>query len=242
MAAVNQLQPLSEQHSMQERIYQELRRALVQGMFDSGERVYEAEIAQQLGVSRVPVREAVRRLQQDGLLQVRGRGGVYVASISTEEVDEVYRLRAAVEGVAAGLAAERASPEQLDQIGALIERMEAERGGRASTPVPVQAVGDAGQASADERVVNVADEFHRAIHAAAKCDRVYQVLEPLYAQLMRFRRITLGIPGRAHDANNGHRQVYLALRRGDPEAAELVMREHIDSARRVLLAHLAKQR
>jgi DNA-binding GntR family transcriptional regulator len=231
MASVDQLQPLSDQRSLQERVYVDLRQALLEGAFDSGERVFEAELARRLGVSRVPVREAVRRLQQDGLLQVQGRGGVYVASISADEVDEVYRLRAAVEGVAAGLAAERATEEQLDKIGQLVDQIESPpRGGRRS---------EARTKAASEATVIVADEFHRSIHAAAHCDRVHQVLEPLYAQLMRFRRITLAVPGRVHEANEGHRQIYLELRRHDSDAAEKVMRAHIDSARKVLLAHLA---
>lgn len=216
--ALEALRPVSDHLSLHERIYLELRRALLEDAFKSGERIYENQIAQRLGVSRVPVREAVRRLQQEGLLEVRARGGVYVSSILPEDVDDVYRLRGAVEAVAAGMAAERASDRELAAIGDLVDRLD----------------------GADpERAVLLADKFHRAIHAASHCDRVSQVLEPLYAQLMRFRRATLSLPERARAAEEGHRSIFAALRRRDPVAAESVMREHIESARQALLDALA---
>jgi DNA-binding GntR family transcriptional regulator len=224
------LQPLADQSSLQERVYSELRRALLDDQIASGERVYEADIAQRMGVSRVPVREAVRRLQQDGLLEVRARGGVYVASISTEEVDDVYRLRGAVEGVAAAMAAERASDAELAAIGELIDQLSDGKRRRRTL------------STADHSTaVRLADEFHRSIYAASHCDRVHLLLEPLYAQLMRFRKQTLSLPHRAKEAEEGHRQVYEALLTRNPAEAERVMRAHIESARIVLLDHLASQ-
>jgi DNA-binding GntR family transcriptional regulator len=224
------LQPLTDQSSLQERVYSELRRALLDDEVASGQRVYEADIAQRMGVSRVPVREAVRRLQQDGLLEVRARGGVYVASISPEEVDDVYRLRGAVEGVAAAMAAERASDQELAAIGALIDQLsDGKHRGRG------RSLSTAGHSTA----VRLADEFHRSIYAASHCDRVHLLLEPLYAQLMRFRKQTLSLPHRAKEAEEGHRQVYEALLSRNAAEAERVMRAHIESARVVLLDHLA---
>jgi DNA-binding GntR family transcriptional regulator len=224
------LQPLSEQGSLQERIYRELRKALLDDAIPSGERIYEADIAQRLGVSRVPVREAVRRLQQDGLLEVRARGGVYVGTISPEEVDDVYRLRAAVEGVAAALAAERASDAELVKIGTVIDQL--------SGPKPRSKARTLSTVD-PKTAVRLADDFHRAIYAASHCDRVHQLLEPLYAQLMRFRTQTLSLPHRAKEAEEGHVAIYEALKSRDADKAERVMREHIESARRTLLDHLA---
>jgi DNA-binding GntR family transcriptional regulator len=223
------LQPLADQSSLQERVYNELRRALLDDQISAGERVYEADIAQRMGVSRVPVREAVRRLQQDGLLEVRARGGVYVASISAEEVDDVYRLRGAVEGVAAAMAAERASDAELAAIGALIDQLSDGKRRRTLSTTD------------HSTAVRLADEFHRSIYAASHCDRVHLLLEPLYAQLMRFRKQTLSLPHRAREAEEGHRQVYDAVLTRNPAEAERVMRAHIESARIVLLDHLASQ-
>jgi DNA-binding GntR family transcriptional regulator len=212
--------------SLQERTYQALRTALLDGKFAVGERIFEAEVAQMLGVSRVPVREAVRRLQQDGLLEVRPRSGIYVASVSLEEADDIYRIRAALEGAAAGLAAERITGGELEELGRLLKREEEEsRKARHHS-------------RSQSRVVARADEFHRAVHAYARSPRLYELLELIYAQVMHFRNITLSMPGRAEAAIHGHHDLYEALKRHDSAEAERLMREHIDSARRLLLAHL----
>jgi DNA-binding GntR family transcriptional regulator len=226
MRAAHRLAPFTDHLSLQERTYQALRTALLDGKFGIGERIFEAQVAQMLGVSRVPVREAVRRLQQDGLLEVRPRSGIYVASVAQDEADDIYRIRAALEGAAAGLAAERISDSELAALGRLIKREEDEsRKARQNS-------------GSQSRVVARADEFHRAIHAYARSPRLYELLELIYAQVMHFRNITLSKPGRAEAATHGHHELYDALKRHDSAEAERLMRDHIDSARRLLLSHL----
>lgn len=224
MTADKRLTPISDHQSLQERTYKELRNALLDGKFAVGERIFEAEVAQQLGVSRVPVREAVRRLQQDGLLEVRPRSGIYVASVSADEADDVYRIRAALEGAAASLAAERITAPELAALRRLLQRERESMGN--------------GRSSARSQVVVRADEFHRAVHVYARSPRLYELLELIYAQVMHFRAITLSLPGRAEAAVHGHQRLYEALSKHDSAGAERVMREHIDSARRLLLARL----
>src|SRR6266568_1907115 len=114
---ISRLSPLTDQQSLQERTYVALRAALLDGEYLPGERIYEAAIAQALGVSRNPVREAVRRLQQDGLLDVRPHYGIYVATIPPEEIEDIYRIRGALEATAAALAAERMSDEDIEDLG-----------------------------------------------------------------------------------------------------------------------------
>ncbi len=224
MPAERRLDPISDHQSLQERTYKALRSALLDGKFPVGERIFEAEVAQQLGVSRVPVREAVRRLQQDGLLEVRPRSGIYVASVSPEEADDVYRIRAALEGAAASLAAERITASELTALRRLLQRERESKGN--------------GRSRSQSQVVVRADEFHRAVHVYARSPRLYELLELIYAQVMHFRAITLSLPGRAETAVHGHQRLYDALSKHDGAQAERVMREHIDSARRLLLAHL----
>jgi DNA-binding GntR family transcriptional regulator len=226
MSESARLVPFTDHLSLQERTYQALRSALLDGKFAIGERIFEAEVAQMLGVSRVPVREAVRRLQQDGLLEVRPRSGIYVASVSQDEADDIYRIRAALEGAAAGLAAERISDSELEALGRVLKRQEA---------ASRKASHNSGSQS---RVVARADEFHRAVHGYARSPRLYELLELIYAQVMHFRSITLSVPGRAEAATHGHEELYDALKRHDSAEAERLMRGHIDSARRLLLSRL----
>jgi DNA-binding GntR family transcriptional regulator len=224
MTTDGRLVPITDHQSLQERTYRALRDALLDGKFAIGERIFEAEIAQTLGVSRVPVREAVRRLQQDGLLEVRPRSGIYVAAVSVEEADDVYRIRAALEGTAARLAAERITPAELRDLRDMLKRE--------------RESGRAGKHGSQAQVVVRADEFHRAVHVYARSPRLYELLELIYAQVMHFRAITLSLPGRADAALHGHQHLYEALSRHDGPEAERIMREHIDSARRLLLDRL----
>jgi DNA-binding GntR family transcriptional regulator len=219
------LDPLTDQHSLQERTYQALRAALLAGRYLPAERIYEADVAKALGVSRNPVREAVRRLQQDGLLDVRPHNGIWVASISAEEIEDVYLIRGALEAVAAGLAAARMTNEEIDELGAIVS--EQERAAKSASPVPMTPV------SASQ-----ADQFHHAIHVGARSPRLLTMLEQIYAQVTHFRNLTLRVPGRASASARGHHAIYDSIRRRDPVDADRQMRLHIDDARQVLLLRL----
>jgi DNA-binding GntR family transcriptional regulator len=231
MSGSARLLPLTDHLSLQERTYRALRKALLNGEFAVGERIFENAIAGRLGVSRVPVREAVRRLQQDGLLEVRPRSGIFVTSISPAEVDDIYRIRAALEGAAAGLAAERITDAELRDLGQLLARQDEETRREKKTP-------RSRPSAAQSRVVARADAFHRAVYVYARSPRLFELLEMIYGQVMQFRNVTLRMPGRAEAASLGHHALYAALLRHDSAEAERLMREHVDSARRSLLSHL----
>jgi DNA-binding GntR family transcriptional regulator len=230
MSQPKRLAPLTDHLSLQERTYRALRKALLEGEFGVGERIFENEVADMLGVSRVPVREAVRRLQQDGLLEVKPRSGIYVTSISPAEVDDIYRIRGALEGAAAGMAAERITDAELRDLGVLLARQDEEaRRDREKSRRP---------SGTSSRVVARADEFHRSVYRYARSPRLYELLELIYGQVMQFRNITLRMPGRVEAASHGHHALYEALIRHDSAEAERLMRDHVNSARLTLLSHL----
>jgi DNA-binding GntR family transcriptional regulator len=223
------LSPLKDQLSLQERTYQVLRAALVGGEYLPGERIYEAAVAQALRVSRNPVREAIRRLQQDGLLDVRPHYGIYVATISGEEIEDIYRIRGALEGSAAALAAERMTDVEIAELGAILE--EQQRAADTAAPLPREPVS-----------VVQADRFHHAIHVDAKSPRLLTLLEQIYAQVTHFRNLTLRVPGRAAVSARGHAAIYEAIRARDGNAAERLMRAHIDDARQALVRQVGDVR
>jgi DNA-binding GntR family transcriptional regulator len=213
------LTTIADHPSLQERAYQTLRAAIIEGKLAVGERIYESKIAEQLGISRNPVRESIRRLQQDGLLDVRPRGGIFVASISVEEADDIYRVRGALEAVAARLAAERITPEELDHLGGLVHEPHDHEG---------------------ESPVTEADRFHRAVHAYAHSPQLLEPLKLLYEKVLHYRNVTLALPGRTGVANAEHLEIYQAIARHDGARAEKVMREHIEGARISLMRHLER--
>ncbi len=198
-----------------------MRAALLDGEYLPGDRIYEATIAQALGVSRNPVREAVRRLQQDGLLDVRPHYGIYVTTVPAEEIEDIYRIRGALEGTATGLAAERMTDEEIEAL-AQIYAEQVSAADRAA-PLPREPVS-----------VVQADRFHHAIHLGARSPRLLVLLEQIYAQVTHFRNLTLRVPGRASISAAGHRDILEAIRARDVEAAEMRMRLHVDDARKAL--------
>lgn len=217
-----QLAKIADHLSLQERTYQTLRNAILDGQLGVGERIYEAKLAEQLGVSRNPVRESVRRLQQDGLVDVRPRGGIYVASISIGDADDIYRVRGALEALAASLAAERITDSELADLKEL-------------------AFGQAGEGrGSDGSTVTAADKFHRAVHEYAHSPVLLEPLRLLYGRVLHFRNITLQLPGRANTAAEGHIEIYQAIAMRDSARAKLVMREHIEGARISLMRHLQR--
>ncbi|HET8787059.1 MAG TPA: GntR family transcriptional regulator [Candidatus Limnocylindrales bacterium] len=219
------LTPIGEQRSLQERTYQSMRLAILEGRYVPGERIYEAEVAQALGVSRNPVREAVRRLQQDGLLDVRAHYGIYVTRIPVEEIDDIYRIRAALEGTAAGFATARMTDEDIAELETIVgEQQKAVAAAEALPRAPVSVV--------------QADHFHHAIHVGARSPRLLAMLEQLYAQVTHFRNLTLRLPGRAAVSAAGHAEILRAIQARDADSAETLMRGHIDDARHALVRHM----
>lgn len=226
---IARLSPLTDQLSLQERTYQALRAALLDGDYLPGERIYEAAVAQALGVSRNPVREAVRRLQQDDLLDVRPHYGIYVTTIPAEEIEDVYRIRGALEATAAALSAERMTDVEITELGAIVERQQ--RAAATAEPRPREPVS-----------VVQADRFHHAIHIGARSPRLLTLLEQIYAQVTHFRNLTLRVPGRAAVSAAGHAAIYTALRARDADEADRLMRLHIDDARQALVRQLGEVR
>jgi DNA-binding GntR family transcriptional regulator len=213
MNAEQMIQVLSDHPSLQERTYQTLRGAIVEGQLAPGVRIYETSLAKRLGVSRNPVREAIRRLQQDGFIEVRPRNGIYVAEYGVDEVRDLYQIRAALEGTAASLAAQRMTDDELAGLDTVLERME-----RATAR------------HAKHATVREADSFHQTIHQGARSPRLVAILDQLYGQIAHFRKITLAIPGRASQASEGHHHLVEVLRRRDAEEADRMMRQHVLSA------------
>ena len=212
------IEDISLHPSLQELAYRALRDAIVRHELQPGARLLESELAQQLSISRSPIREALRRLQQDGLVNVRPREGVYVASITPEEADDIFRVRGALEETAARLAAERATEEEI----AKMEEMAASMG---------SAVASGGY----DEAIEAADEFHRAITAAARSPRLAHLVSQIYTHVSRFRNITIRAEGRGIDAATGHLELVEAIRSRNPDKSGAMMHRHIDEARLILL-------
>jgi DNA-binding GntR family transcriptional regulator len=198
-----------------EATYLGLRQAIYQGAIPEGTVLRERELASALGVSRTPIRESLARLEAEGIVVAIPHGGVVVAEVSPQDVEEIYELRAGIEGMAARLAAQRASDAELAALGEVLQEMTVlARDGQLESLPPLAA------------------RFHRLLYEAARNRRLQALAVNCYEAVQRVKRSSLMRPGRAGQALEEHRRILAALRRRDPEAAERAAREHLERALR----------
>jgi DNA-binding GntR family transcriptional regulator len=193
--------------------------AILAGKFGGGERVREEEVAQLLGVSRTPVREALRRLQSQGLLEPRTGRGLCVVALGRQQILELYEMREVLEGAAARLAARHASDSE---IGLLEELL------------------DACSVAEDDpdRLASVNRLLHHAIYDASHNRYLLSALQSIYDSMALLGATTFTVPGRSKTANQEHRAIVQAIATRAPEAAETVARSHIERAKETRLKML----
>jgi len=212
----NGLKPIENipQQQVRDKVYRSLRQAIVSGRLMPGERLVERKLAEQLSVSRTPVREAIRSLELEGMVYHVPRVGVLVAQIKDDEIHEVYRIRAVLEGLAARMAAERVVQHQLDRLTVLLKRMEELAGNNDL-----------------EDLEEVHQEFNDVLYSAAGSPRLYSMITSLVDHVSRMVRVGYTNPRRVAQAAREHRLILDALRMQDGELAERTAREHIESSR-----------
>jgi DNA-binding GntR family transcriptional regulator len=207
-----------------DRAYTALRGGILGGRYGSGERLGEIEIADELGLSRTPVREALRRLGSEGLVEVLPHRGSRVRTWTAQDLDETYELRALLEGLAARRAATGLDAGTLAELDTLAARM--------VTVDPSLGHRPAGEFT---ELAALNGRFHALITAAAGSAQLAATLAGLVQLplVMRtYRRYTPAALARSHAH---HRELVDALRAGDGAWAESVMRSHVLAARAVLL-------
>lgn len=198
--------------------YERLRAEIVDGTAPPGTPLIEAVIATRLGISRTPVREALRRLEQDGLVERTGRV-VAVRSCSPEEILEIYAVRIALEGLAARLAAEARNEFDLAQLN--------ERHLRMTT---------LGNNPADPTVMAVTNRgFHEALWASSHNRTLIDLLVRLNSHLSRYTATTLASPGRWKTVLADHEQLIAAIAARDVERAADLAGTHMAAARDIRL-------
>lgn len=199
----------------------EIERRILSGELRAGARVNELEIARSLGVSRAPVRECLRTLEQAGLVVSRKNYGVSVRVVSLEEAAEIYQIRSYIdEGVARELA-RRIEAGQLRELQRMVARMEAEF--------------KAGDAAAYHEI-NVA--FHERMVEMVGNRKLRDIYRKLLNELALYRRRSLGQPGAMPRSVDEHREILGAIRSGNADAAGKAMRRHIlASSERLQQAH-----
>jgi DNA-binding GntR family transcriptional regulator len=195
--------------------YEFLKSSVLSGHFNPGERLTEERLAKKLGVSRTPVREALHKLESEGLIKPLETRGFIVSRDSKDEVEELFELRAILEGYALRIISEKISEEDLKQLDRLVAGAE-----------------DALRRKRMEEVFKWNTKFHDTLHGiVVDKKRLHRLLVNIRKYVLRYRMDTLQYPDGGKRAVDGHRKILLALKLKDPDLCERMMREHIQEAK-----------
>jgi DNA-binding GntR family transcriptional regulator len=205
--------------SRSELAYQMLRQAIESGELKPGQRVMEVEVAEWLKVSRTPVREALRRLESEGMLAMEARNGLVVASLSRHAMLELYVMREVLEGTAARLCARNASDIEIMELQALVKREQ-------------RLQGNLPELAGHNRL------FHEAVHRGAHNRYLEKSLSAVNDSMWLLGKSQMLVPERAKTALDEHAELFDAIRKREADLAEAVARRHVQSARTERLKQL----
>ena len=212
---------LNRQRSLREQLYSIIRGLILTGQIEPGETIDEKAIAAQLAVSRTPVREAVKKLSDEHLVEVVAQSATRAAKIDRKEIEQCYLIRRALECESAAQASGRMTQEHNDQLSDILHA----------------------HARAMERrqyveAIKMDDQFHSYIAMISDLPRLWRTIEISKAQLDRCRHMMLPRAGQAEATLAQHREIIRSLNSGDPERASKAMRDHLDTAYRSTVAVL----
>ena len=208
-------------------VFETLRDAIITQVLKPGERLMEIQLADEMGVSRTPVREAIRKLELEGLVVMVPRKGAYVAGVSMKDIHEVYEVRSALEMLAVTLAAERITEEELDALERQVLRESEEE--------------DKPNKGDLDSIIYIDRSFHDIIYQAAHNQRLVQFINILQEQLQRFRAASLSTPGRSKTALEEHKKIVEALSERNGELAAQLAREHIENAENAMISQMEEK-
>lgn len=211
--------------SRAELVYESLREDIFNNRLRPGERVSEERIAQRLKVSRTPVREALKRLHAEGLVEITPHRGAVVRDPSGEELAELCSVREVLEGLAARLAARSISDVELYTLERLIHEMD--------TAVREDRVED---------LIQYNYQFHEGIWLATRNRYLARQLRQLRQFIFRLQESGMMYPGRKEEAQAEHRALFDAIAAGDPDEAERIAREHFRRGEAIRMLLWRKER
>lgn len=212
---------LDSYQPLREVVCETLRDAVRRGILQPGERLMEIQLAEDLGVSRTPVREAIRKLEMEGYVIMMPRRGTYVADLSIRDINEVFEIRTSLESLASGLAAERINDDELEKLQRLL--------------VEIGAYIKSGDM---ESIVRTDTEFHDLLYQASRNSRLVGIISNLREQLTRFRTTSMSFPGRLKATLEEHRKIVEAIAQGDEKAARKAAEHHMEKSEQTLLASM----
>lgn len=199
--------------SREEEVYLKLEEEILGGVYERGTALTEMSVSERLGVSRTPVRAALHRLAEEGLVEISPNRGATVIGVTVDDLVDTYKIRVRLEGLSAAMAADRMSEDGKAELTESVELAEY-----------YMSKGDT------ERLKELDSAFHNIIYAASGNRMLNKILSELHRNIRAYRKLSLTVPGRLEKSIGEHREILGAILGGDPERADVLMRVHIERA------------
>lgn len=218
------LQALQARKSLGQHVFDSLKQAIIRGNMAPGEWLVESHIADTLGISRTPVREAIHKLEREGLIERQPRGGFTVVGLTRDDIEEAFGIRAVLEGYAARLAAIKHRKNELVPLEKKIEEFDTCLVKKQNTDL-----------------TRINTEFHDLLYALSKSPKLVHMINGLRDQIFRFRQMILKEPQMAKISNEDHKQMLEFIRKRDADGVEALVRGHILRGQAKVLADFDRQ-
>ena len=213
-----QLDTLEPSRTLPQQVAQRLREAILTGKLPSGQTLRQEGLAEQLGVSRIPIREALRQLQAEGFVVLQPHRGAVVATLSAEEAIEIYDIRAALETQALHLAVPNLTAEMLAHAEAVLNKMDTEKN--------------------MARWAELNWQFHATLYAAAHRPRLFEMIKQLHDNVGRYLRSSLSLAAHSKPSQKQHRALLAACKKKDAQAASDILAQHLSTTSQKLAQQL----
>jgi DNA-binding GntR family transcriptional regulator len=208
--------------TLETQVHEALRKAILEGRLARGERLVQDDLATQFGTSRIPVRDALKRLESEGLVALDERGSYVVSYFGSEDVEEIYGLRLLLEPYAAGKALDGMAASDLEELESVAQEMK--------EPATLKDI---------ERYVQLNQTFHFSLYELSRERRLFRMIQSLWSGLMPLT--PMAVPGQLERSASEHEAIMRALKERRRDSVEALTRDHIEHARRALQAHLATE-
>ena len=202
--------------SISGQVFEQLEHDILIGKYRKGEILTEMKLVETLGVSRTPIREALRRLEQEHLIEETGRGSL-VIGISSEDIEDMYDIRIRLEGEAARRAAIRITEDELKEMRDVLDLQ--------------KYYAEKTDGDNSDKIKDLDSQFHELLYRSSGSSILIQTLLPIHKKLIKYRKASIKKHGRAKTSETEHEAIYQALRANDPKLAEELTIYHLNNAK-----------
>lgn len=199
--------------SLEEQVYLSLEEAIIAGEYKRGDALTEMSLCKKMGVSRTPVRSALHRLSEEGLIEITPNRGAVVLGVSDDDLVDTYKIRMRLEGLVSAMATERMTDEEKKELEDTLELSEFYL-----------------QKNDVDKLKELDTAFHRIIYKASGNRMLCKILSELHRNIRSYRKLALTVPGRLERSIEEHRNILTAIKAGDSKMADELTFKHIENA------------